>query len=129
LSFGAAVRRVWHLYGTFEGRASRPEYWWWVLFVNLAVIAFFVLTAVVQTAVPGGSGNGLLVVGPVVLLALGLLALIVPTISVTVRRLHDANLSGWWWWVSVIPYAGGIILIVLVCRRSSVGPNNYGMPS
>ena len=89
LSFTQAVRSVLTQYATFTGRASRAEYWWFFLFTVLlnAVtgIPDLVLGRVVQDL------NGFTPFGTVVWLAL-----LVPTLAVSVRRLHDSDLSGWW---------------------------------
>ena len=54
------------------------------------------------------------------------IALIIPSLAVTVRRLHDAGHSGWWYFISLIPFVGGIILLVMLCEDSQDGDNKYG---
>ena len=80
-------------YATIEGRASRSEYWWFTLFYALGSIIFEVLDAVLgwQFGEPYILSNQ-----PGGLYLLFLLAIIIPTICVTARRLHDVNRSGWW---------------------------------
>lgn len=114
---GAAVQRFFKKYATFTGRASRSEFWWWVL-VNVVVVG--VLN--ILSAVTGGAGgvdeygmptgpSGLGVVF-LVLTALWSLAVLVPGIAVTVRRLHDTNKSGFWIFIALVPVIGPIVLLV-----------------
>ncbi|WP_343204225.1 DUF805 domain-containing protein [Xanthomonas campestris] len=54
------------------------------------------------------------------------LALIVPSIAVTVRRLHDQNKSGWFYLISLVPYVGGFVVLVFMCLEGTPGPSQYG---
>jgi uncharacterized membrane protein YhaH (DUF805 family) len=54
------------------------------------------------------------------------LAVLIPGISVTVRRLHDTNRSGWWWWIQLVPIVGGIVLLIFMFTDSTPGGNQYG---
>ncbi len=110
MTFGNAVRSVFHQYAGFTGRARRSEYWFFVLFTVLVYVAASVVDAVL------GIPLFTLVV------ALGLL---VPTLAVSVRRLHDTGRSGWWMLLSLVPF-GGIVLIVFDCLDSEPGPNRFG---
>ena len=85
-------------YATIEGRASRSEYWWFYLFCGLGTVLFDVLDAVLgwQFGEPDPFGQQ-----PGVLNSLFLLAILIPFICVTARRLHDVNRSGWW---QLIPF-------------------------
>jgi uncharacterized membrane protein YhaH (DUF805 family) len=85
-------------YATIEGRASRSEYWWFTLFYVLASVLSDVLDAVLgwQFGEPDPFGQQ-----PGVLNGLFLLAILIPFICVTARRLHDVNRSGWW---QLIPF-------------------------
>jgi len=89
ISFPDAVRRGFQQYATFSGRANRPEYWWWVLFVWLVDVVASILDGIVGTGIGSSGYYGVfgLVVG---------LALLVPNIAVSIRRLHDTNKSGSW---------------------------------
>ncbi|HAL57302.1 MAG TPA: DUF805 domain-containing protein [Bacteroidetes bacterium] len=106
------LRVVKDNYANFKGRARRKEYWMFVLFnilfATVALIIDFVL------------GTYLLVYG------LYLLAVIIPGIAVTVRRLHDVGKSGWWYFIALIPFIGAIWLLVLLCTDGNPGENNYG---
>ena len=61
-----------------------------------------------------------------IILAIFALAVILPALAVTVRRLHDTNRSGWWILVNLIPYVGGLVLLVLCAFAGTSGPNRYG---
>ncbi len=99
-------------YAVFSGRACREEYWMFVLF---NVIITFVLC-----------GIELLVGGPGVVGALYSLAVLIPSIAVTVRRLHDTNRSGWWLLIGLIPLIGSIVLLVFMVQGSQPDENQYG---
>lgn len=106
-----AVRAVLGKYATFSGRARRSEYWYWTLAVLIA--------DVVARVVDGVLGVSLLTV------VLGL-AVIVPGIAVSVRRMHDTGRSGWFLLLGLIPLVGAVILIVWFCGDSKPGDNVYG---
>jgi len=122
ISFPDAVRRGFQQYATFSGRANRPEYWWWVLFVWLVDVVASILDGIVGTGIGSSGYYGVfgLVVG---------LALLVPNIAVSIRRLHDTNKSGWMFLLFLIPCAGIIIWIIFMVQEGTPGDNNYGPPS
>ncbi|WP_426518511.1 DUF805 domain-containing protein [Diaminobutyricibacter sp. McL0618] len=106
-----AFIRFWTKYARFKGRASRSEYWWWQLVFSILYLAAVVLTSILEPGSPGRQAVGLVVF-------VVMLAIIVPSWALTVRRLHDANLSAWNILWTFLPLAGGIVLIVLMCRSS-----------
>lgn len=109
----AVQRAVTVNYCNFNGRSSRSEYWWFVLAtVLLGVIVSFVFSFS-QTAVT-------------VVSAIVNLALLLPSLGVAVRRLHDINKSGWFILLGLIPIVGAIILIIWFCKDSDYQPNQYG---
>jgi uncharacterized membrane protein YhaH (DUF805 family) len=112
-----AVIRFFKKYATFSGRASRSEYWWMIL-VNGVVSNLFYLLAVLAGINDADVGS-VIALG---LLGAWLLATILPGVALIVRRLHDANLSGWMALLGLIPLAGGIILLVFVL----MGPKPEG---
>lgn len=116
-----AVKRALRKYATFSGRASRSEFWWWTLFLNLALLVLAGLTAGVgvATSPDGGDTPGAAGLVLVALLVLFALSVVVPQIAVTVRRLHDAGYSGWLYLLSLIPWVGGLILLVLAALPTS----------
>lgn len=102
-------------YAKFEGRANRPQFWYFVL---TEFLAFFILELLcVIPFVNIIAGLALLVLG---------LGLIVPGIAVTVRRLHDTNRSGWWLLLYFVPFVGAIVLLVFMCLEGTKGANKYG---
>jgi uncharacterized membrane protein YhaH (DUF805 family) len=127
VSFGEAVRSVFAKYATFDGRATRSEYWWFQLFNVLVVLAAYaVIVAIVLTgrnsvtiAVAAIAGFGLLIY---------VLGTFIPNLAVTVRRLHDTNKSGWWLLIGFVPYIGAIVLLVFLVLPSDRDVNNFGPP-
>lgn len=115
MGFGRAIATCFRKYGVFSGRAGRPEYWFWALFQFLLIIAL----AIVDALAFGDSAN--------VFSLIASLILFLPTLAVTVRRLHDADRSGWWVLLWLVPIIGQIWLIVLMCLRGTDGPNRFGM--
>jgi uncharacterized membrane protein YhaH (DUF805 family) len=117
-TIGQAVTRFFKKYATFSGRASRSEYWWWVL-VN------FIVTGVLSGLAYTGTSfteEGM-VTGPlywvfIVLSSAWGLAVIIPTLALIWRRLHDTNRPGGWFFLVFIPLIGGIILLVFVLLPS-----------
>jgi uncharacterized membrane protein YhaH (DUF805 family) len=111
---------VWRGYADFSGRARRKEYWFFSLFHSLTVISgAFLADALSKENRTIGTIFGSIVV-------LYFLASIVPTLAVTVRRLHDVDKSGWWYFISFIPFVGPIWLLILTCTDGTPGPNQYG---
>ncbi len=99
-------------YAEFEGRSRRREYWFFALFYVLIAIAVGILSAILDWAF-------------VLYIALTLV-FIIPSLAVTVRRLHDIGKSGWFYFISLIPLVGSIILIVWMCTDSQPGSNQWG---
>ncbi|PRZ08470.1 uncharacterized membrane protein YhaH (DUF805 family) [Isoptericola sp. CG 20/1183] len=126
MSFGTAVKTVFSKYATFSGRARRSEFWFWALFVFLvgAVLAIFVsatngLTIDAETMTPTFGATYFVA-------ALVQLALVLPNLAVTVRRLHDTDRSGFWWFIGLVPLVGPIVLLVFVILEGTRGPNRFG---
>lgn len=135
MGFKEAVRTcLREKYFTFSGRASRSEYWWFVLFQVLVMIAlvglFFVLGGV--NSIQSGQMTTLSII---VMIVAGLLwlYLYIPVITVYVRRFHDYNLSGWWvlaaFVIGAVPYVGfvaSIVAFVITVLKGTDGDNKYG---
>ncbi|HEX2856573.1 MAG TPA: DUF805 domain-containing protein [Propionibacteriaceae bacterium] len=104
-------------YARFNGRAGLSEYWWTVLGQFVVVLVLDLLLSTAGRSADG-STNGL---GVIVSILLGIwsLATIIPSLSVTVRRLHDTNRSGWTWLLGLIPLVGGIIVLVFTLGGSN----------
>jgi uncharacterized membrane protein YhaH (DUF805 family) len=115
MSFMDAVHSVLSKYATFSGRARRSEYWWFVLFSLLVTIVAAVIDA--AAGLPQTAGYG-----PVTILVT--LALFLPSLAVTARRLHDTGRSGWWMLLSLIPIGGLVVLFFAL--QDSKGPNAWG---
>ena len=98
-------------YANFNGRASRQEYWMFILFN-------FIFTIVV------GFIDVFLSLGFLSLLYV--LAILIPGLAVLVRRLHDVNKSGWWFFIIFIPIIGAIWMLILLCTDGNPGENSYG---
>lgn len=120
MGFGDAIRSVLSKYATFTGRALRSEYWWWTLFVVLLQIA----TSVVDAVIFGIEENSIQL-----LTLLVSLALFLPGLAVTVRRLHDTGHSGWWVLIAFVPIIGWIVLLVWMVNKGDEGANQYGGPA
>jgi uncharacterized membrane protein YhaH (DUF805 family) len=105
-------------YAVFKGRARRKEYWFFILF-NL-------IASAVLTVIDFMTGNLDLALGMGPLSGLYSLAVLIPSLAVTVRRLHDTDHSGWWLLIGVIPLAGAIVLLIFMLQDSKPGDNQYG---
>jgi len=105
-------------YADFNGRARRKEYWMFFLFNIIISIALIIVDGILGTsAAPGAMG---------LFGAIYLLALLIPGIAVAVRRLHDTGRSGWWILIGLVPFVGGIVLIVFLVQDSTPGENQFG---
>ncbi len=104
---------VFERYAQFEGRAGRAEYWWFVLADILLSIAVSILA---------GAADIFAILSLVISLAL-----LVPSLAVAIRRLHDTSRSGWWILISLVPFVGWIILIVFLASEGTPGSNEYGV--
>ena len=102
----------WKKYAEFSGRARRQEFWMFVLFNCLAGIAIGVVEAILGT---NGALSGLYN-----------LAVLIPSLAVSVRRLHDTDHSGWWILINFIPLIGFVISLVVLCSDSKPGENRFG---
>lgn len=112
-------------YATFSGRARRKEYWMFMLFNILIQIALYIPTAIFisiqETVIIGGIFA--------LLYTIYAFAMLIPSLAVIVRRLHDQDKSGWWYFVALIPFIGGIWFLVLMCLEGTSGDNQYGPAS
>lgn len=105
-------------YAEFNGRAGRQEYWFFLLF-NILISAFLATIDYFTGTFNFEAGVGLLS-------GIYSLAVLIPGIAVTVRRLHDIDRSGWWLLISLIPVVGGITLFIFMVLDSTPGNNEYG---
>lgn len=105
-------------YADFSGRARRKEYWMFVLFNALFAFVLGFLDGIMGLTI-GGSNLGILSL-------IYSLAVLIPSIAVGVRRLHDIGKSGWAYFMAFIPIVGGIILLVWFCQEGSRQANEWG---
>ena len=128
MSFPDAIKSVFSQYATFSGRARRSEFWFWYLFLVIVAAVEGILLGIVGSAsldtATGTFGAGYYVV--VSLVSIVWLALLLPTLAVMVRRLHDQDKSGFFWFMTFIPLAGPIIMIVFYATAGTVGANRFG---
>lgn len=106
MNFADAIKMCLSKYADFEGRAKRPEYWWFALFVFLVSMA----TGLVSQIISG----------------LFSLAVLLPQLAAGARRLHDTNRSGWWLLLGFIPVIGWIVLIVFLAQEGEAVDNQFG---
>ena len=94
-------------YAVFSGRATRSEYWWFLLCQILIVVAMSIISEKL-----GG---------------LATLALLMPVLSVSARRLHDVGRSGWWMLLGFLPLFGSLVLLFWAVQPSQAGENDFGL--
>jgi uncharacterized membrane protein YhaH (DUF805 family) len=105
-------------YAEFSGRSRRKEYWYFVVFNLIVFVVLAGIDALLGTF-SSASGVGLLsgIYG---------LAVLIPSLTVTVRRLHDINLTGWWILIGLVPLIGAIVLFVFAMLPGVPSNNRYG---
>ncbi|MGA9398872.1 MAG: DUF805 domain-containing protein [Anaerolineaceae bacterium] len=108
-------------YIVFSGRARRKEYWYFMLFNVLATFVLAFIDQLIGTQIKSDTAS---VYGW--LSTLYSLAIVLPTLTVSVRRLHDTSHSGWWLFISLIPLIGSIVLLIFYLTDSQPGDNQYG---
>jgi uncharacterized membrane protein YhaH (DUF805 family) len=114
MGFTEAVRSVVvERYADFQGRSPRSEFWWFALFYMLLSLGVGMIAAVSDTL--GGILNLVVTI-----------CLLVPSLAVSIRRLHDTDRTGWWILLYLIPVIGTIVLIVFYVQRGTDGDNRFG---
>jgi uncharacterized membrane protein YhaH (DUF805 family) len=106
MNFTDAIKTCFNKYADFSGRAKRPEFWWFMLFLFLANLVIGMLGDVISV--------------------LFSLATLLPSLAAGTRRLHDTNRSGWWQLLWIVPFIGWIVVIVFLARRGEDGENRFG---
>lgn len=114
MGFGQAIASGFRNYVNFSGRASRSEYWYWVLFVVICLIVTMLLD---RSIFPDSDTPPLT--------SLFDLATLLPSFGLLFRRLHDIDRTGWWWLIS-LTLIGLIVLLIFACQRGTPGPNRFG---
>lgn len=120
LTFSQAVKIVFSRYATFAGRSSRAEYWYFVLF-NIVVYGCLAIIAWYFPAADGGMPMWINVLGGI----FGLVVLL-PSLAVSVRRMHDIGKGGGWIFISLIPVIGSIWFLILTLLAGDAYPNRFG---
>lgn len=132
---GAAVKRFFKKYTAFSGRASRSEYWWVALALGVIGIVLQILTGILGAAGATVSADGTSTVpGPGAVVGLILifafyLAVLIPSIALLVRRLHDGNFSGWLALLGLIPFVGGLAVLVFALLPSNPAGQRFDQPT
>ena len=124
MNFTVAVKTVLGKYIDFSGRASRSEYWYWIL----AVVALAIVLTVIEGALLApalGFEAYAPEAGQPLRMLMGL-AIFLPTLAVSIRRLHDIGRSGWWLLIQFVPLIGGLILLWWYIQPGTEGPNEFG---
>jgi uncharacterized membrane protein YhaH (DUF805 family) len=101
---------VFKKYAEFNGRARRKEYWMFTLFNFLAIVLLLIVS----------------LIGLWFLLPIYVLAVVIPSLALTIRRLHDTDRSGWWFFIGFVPLVGGIWFFVLMVLEGTKGENQFG---
>ncbi|MDO8788215.1 MAG: DUF805 domain-containing protein [Sulfuritalea sp.] len=104
MTFGESIKTCFSKYAAFDGRASRSEYWWWFLFTTLASVAAGIVSETLS--------------------ALFSLGVMLPSLAVGARRLHDTNRSAWFLLLWCIPLVGWIVMIVWATQEAKE-PNRF----
>jgi uncharacterized membrane protein YhaH (DUF805 family) len=124
-----ALKAAFQNYATFSGRATRGDYWWYLLAYLLVTICL----SVVDSVLFGGASSSHSAGGVVAIVySIGIfgtlwdLANLIPSIAVAARRLHDTGRSGWWQLLVLIPVLGWIALIYFLVQKGTAGENRFG---
>lgn len=125
-AFGVCFKK----YCSFQGRASRTEYWGWTLVNTIVLIPYFVVFSLLTIKVglqSEATDEQALLFGLLSLFYCAyVLVTFLPNLAVTVRRLHDSNFPGLLVLLGFIPYIGILIIMIFMCLPPTMGPNNYG---
>ncbi len=125
MGFKEAVKTVYNKYATFQGRATRSEYWYFYLFFVIVDLALIYGSAIIGSIFNGLDGFATGMTVGTALYGIFALASFLPSLAVSVRRLHDTNRSGWNVLWSLLPLIGAIILLVFFVTPSKES-NQYG---
>ncbi len=112
LTFKEAVSRVFNKYAQFNGRASRAEFWWFMLFCVIVGFIFGILTSISSVFA--------------YISYLFNLAVFIPVLAVSWRRLHDIDKAGGWWFINFVPLVGFIIFIIWCAKPGVPQANRFG---
>jgi len=105
-------------YAVFSGRSRRKEYWYFFLFNSIFYLILLIIDTLTGTY-NQENGMGLLT-------TIYFIAVLLPSLGLSVRRLHDTNRRGWWILLSLIPIIGAIVLLIFMVQDSTPGENRFG---
>ncbi len=118
MDFMTAVRTCLSKYVDFTGRARRSEFWYFVLFNLIVQVVASILDNAAGTDFDSANGG--------VISTLATLGMLLPSIAVSARRLHDIGKSGWWQLMGIIPILGWVLVIIWYATNTKPGANQYG---
>jgi len=132
--FALFFRALTDDYASFRGRARRKEFWGFTLFTTIGLLLLLVLIAIGIGTSNFSSTATNIALSPLLFIGSGFLvlfgvALVCPSLAVTVRRLHDAGISGWAIWLHVVPVLGTLVVFILMCVPGERAANRYGPPT
>ena len=122
MNFSDAVESGFRRYVDFNGRSTRPEYWYFFLFTVIFGVVLSVFHAI---ALAIGHGPNSTAAATTAISYLVDLAFFLPSLAVFVRRMHDTNRSGWWYFLA-FTVVGMIPLVIWLCARGTIGENQFG---
>lgn len=129
VGFGQAIKLYFKNYAQFYGRASKSEYWWpFLLQLIVALVLYAPAYGMMMSAMTNGDQPPGIATALIGLYFLWGLATLVPNISSAVRRLHDTGKSGWMYLINLVPFVGGIIVLVLLAGESKPEGVQYDNP-
>ena len=120
VGFGEAIKQGFSNGFVYSGRASRSAYWWFNLFVLIAVFAVEAIIFIPLTMNSSGASIAVIAISAIVVIYLDLVLL-----ALLVRRLHDIDKSGWWVFIGLVPFAGPIVLFVFTVLAGTPELNRY----
>ena len=128
MGFWEANGKFWTNYFNFEGRALRSEFWWPALLHNLIFWGLFIVLMIwfvisVDDAGDPSEASSIALGIWMMLFFLYYLASFLPWMSVTVRRFHDQDMSGWMWLINLVV---GAVVLIFMCMEGTKGPNRFG---
>lgn len=137
MSLGQALTSVFSKYAVFTGRARRSEFWWFQVFLIILSFVFnFAILGMMLLMITENANNiddaslnyiyGVPLLLYYIIYSIIGIALFLPSLAVTIRRLHDIGKSGWNYLWAYVPFIGGILLLVWLCQDSEVEANKYG---
>ena len=120
VGFGEAVKQAFSHGFVYRGRASRSAYWWWVLFEAIAVLVLELLVVI-----PAALNSSAAIALFLVVIGIAVIYLALVGLALTIRRLHDIDRSGWWVLIGLVPFVGGIVLLIFSLLEGTPGPNRF----